>query len=134
MVEYITGINGIGKTRVLSDAAVATAQISKGSVVFVDCSNKLYLEMPSNIRLINTSDYGISSAVALFGFLAGLCASNYDLTDVFVDSTLKIISNKQTSINDFMEIVTKMSEKTGVNFHFSVDDSEEKEIAYQSVS
>lgn len=134
MVEYITGINGIGKTRVLSEAAVATAQNSKGSVVFVDCSNKLYLEMPSNIRLINTSDYGISSAVALYGFLAGLCASNYDLTDVFVDSTLKIISNKQTSINDFMEIVTKMSEKTGVNFHFSVDDSEEKEIAYQSVS
>ncbi len=133
MVEYITGINGIGKTRVLVQTAAATAQESKGNVVFIDCSNKLYLEMPSNIRLINISDYEINSAVAFFGFLTGLCASDYDLTDVFVDSTMKIISGKKTSINDFMDIVTKISEKTGVNFHFAVDDKQEKEMIYQNV-
>ena len=89
--------------------------------------------MPSNIRLINISDYDINSAVAFFGFLTGLCASDYDLTDVFVDSTMQIISGKKTSINDFMDIVTQISEKTGVNFHFAVDDKQEREMIYQDV-
>ena len=44
MVEYITGINGIGKTRVLVQAAAATAQESKGNVVFIDCSSSFILK------------------------------------------------------------------------------------------
>ncbi|MFR5875394.1 MAG: hypothetical protein ACLUFN_02780 [Eubacterium sp.] len=134
MVEYITGIKGIGKTRLLAQAAAATALNSKGNVIYIDCSDKLNLALPSSIRLINTKDYNIESAVEFYGFLVGLCASDYDLTDVFVDSTLEIISNNETDINDFMEIVTKASNATGVNFHFSVCDEYEKELVYQSVS
>lgn len=133
MVEYITGIKGIGKTRVLSETAAATAESSKGNVVYVDCTDKLYFELPSKIRLINAKDYDIDSAVALCGFLVGLCASDYDLTDVFVDSTLDIISNNKTNIDDFMDIVTKLSNKTGVHFHFAICDTVERELVYQSV-
>lgn len=131
MVEFITGIKGIGKTKILSEAAVITAQQSKGNVIYIDCSDKLSLELPSNIRLININDYGIKSAVAFYGFLTGLCAGNYDLTDVFVDSTLDIFSGKTTDINDFLDIVTRMSNRVGVNFHFSIYDSQEKEPVYQ---
>ncbi len=131
MVEFITGIKGIGKTKILSEAAVITAQQSKGNVIYIDCSDKLSLELPSNIRLININDYGIKSAVAFYGFLTGLCAGDYDLTDVFVDSTLDIFSGKTTDINDFLDIVTRMSNKVGVNFHFSIYDSQEKEPVYQ---
>ncbi len=131
MVEFITGIKGIGKTKILSEAAVITAQQSKGNVIYIDCSDKLSLELPSNIRLININDYGIKSAVAFYGFLTGLCAGDYDLTDVFVDSTLDIFSGKTTDINDFLDIVTRMSNKVGVNFHFSIYNSQEKEPVYQ---
>lgn len=131
MVEFITGIKGIGKTKILSEAAVITAQQSKGNVIYIDCSDKLSLELPSNIRLININDYGIKSAVAFYGFLTGLCAGDYDLTDVFVDSTLDIFSGKTTDINDFLDIVTRMSNRVGVNFHFSIYDSQEKEPVYQ---
>ncbi len=134
MVEYITGNNGIGKTRILAEAAAATALSSKGNVIFVDCSDKLNLTLPSSIRLINTSDYGINSSITLCGFLSGLCASDYDLTDVFIDSTNEIISNNKTNIYDFMEVVTKISNATGVNFHFSVCDVCERELLYQSVN
>lgn len=133
MVEYVTGVNGIGKTRIMAQAAIGAAEASKGNVIYVDCSSKLNYELPSSIRLINTSDYKIGSAVALYGFLIGLCTSDYDLTDVFVDSTMDIIANNKTNINDFMEIVTKVSDATGVDFHFSVSDSCEKEISYQSI-
>lgn len=134
MVDYITGINGIGKTRILAEAAAATALCSKGNVIYIDCSDKLNLELPSKIRLINAKDYDISGAIALYGFLTGLCASDYDLTDIFIDSTLGIISDNKTDIRDFMEIVTKLSEATGVNFHFSIRDVLEQQLVYQDVN
>lgn len=131
MVDYITGINGVGKTRIMCEAAAASAEISKGNVVFIDSSDKLSRLLPSNIRLINSSDYEISGATAFCGFLVGLCASDYDLTDVYVDSTLDIISNEKTNMDDFFEIVSKLSEKTGVDFHFAVCDKYSVELAYQ---
>lgn len=133
MVDYITGINGTGKTRILVQTASATAQISKGSVVFIDCEGRQKLHLPQNIRLINTSDYDINSAVSLIGFLLGLCASNFDITDIFIDSTHKIMK-KDTDLNDFMEIITKASENTGVNFHFSIGSDDEKQLIYQNVA
>jgi hypothetical protein len=134
MVEYITGVNGIGKTKLLVNTASVTAQNSNGNVVFIDCSDKLNFVIPSSIRLINPIDYDIKSAWAFYGFLVGLCASDFDLTDVFVDSLLDIFSDKDTNINDFMELVTQISNNTGVNFHFSVRDVYENELVYQTVS
>lgn len=127
MVEYITGINGTGKSKILSEAAICSAMSSKGNVIYVDSSDKLSLALPASIRLINASNYEIGSASALYGFLVGLCVSDYDLTDIFVDSTLELIANNDTEITDFMEIVSKLSDRTGVDFHFSVIDEYEKE-------
>lgn len=134
MVEYITGIKGIGKTRIMAEAAVATASTSAGNVVYVDCTYKLNIELPSSIRLINADDYEIDSVLALSGFLMGLCASDYDLTDVFVDSALDLFVDNKDEINEFLQIITRASKSTGVNFHFSISDVKEPELAYQSVS
>lgn len=133
MVEYITGIQGTGKTKVMTQTAVFTANQSKGNVIYVDNSDKLSLTLPSNIRLVNTCDYDINSSVMLYGFLVGLCAGDYDLTDVFVDSTMDIILKSNTDIDDFMEIVKKASDVTDVNFHFAICDEQEKALVYQSV-
>ena len=133
MVEYISGVNGTGKTRTLAQAAIITAQSSKGNVIFVDDTDKLKYALPSNIRLINTEDYMINSSVCLCGFLLGLCASDFDLTDVFVDSTTDIIEESKTNVDDFMEIIRRVSEATGVNFHFAVNDKHEDILMYQRV-
>ncbi len=132
MVEYITGINGTGKTRIMCEACINTANESKGNVIFVDNSDKLSTYLPSNIRLINVSDFAIEGATVFCGFLVGLCAGDYDLTDVFVDSTVDIINNNNTDLDDFFDILTKYSEKTGVNFHFAVCDKYSLELLYQS--
>lgn len=133
MVEYITGINGIGKTKIMSEAAVATAQASGGNVVYVDCTDKLSYELPRSIRLINAKDYEIDSVSALSGFLMGLCASDYDLTDVFVDSALDIFSADSRETDEFLEIIARASKATGVNFHFAISDVEAPQLVYQSV-
>lgn len=131
MVDYIMGINGIGKTKVLAEAAISTSQMSDGNVVFVDCTSKLDRILPSDIRLISIADYGINSAMAFYGFLNGLCASDYDLTDVFIDSITDIISDKDTDINDFFAFLSGISDSLGVNFHFSVYDKYVPELVYQ---
>ncbi len=131
MVDYITGINGCGKSKILAQAAVSTAEISDGNVVFFDYGDKLNMVLPPNIRLINISDYNIESTMSFYGFLIGLCASDYDLTDVFIDSTLKIISNQESNIDDFFKFLTDVSGSTGVNFHFSVCDKYAPALTYQ---
>ena len=69
--------------------------------------------------------------MSFYGFLIGLCASDYDLTDVFIDSTLKIISNQESNIDDFFKFLTDVSGSTGVNFHFSVCDKYAPALTYQ---
>lgn len=113
------------------ETAVATAEISKGNVVFVDSKNKLNRMLPPNIRLINAYDCGVHGAKAVYGFLAGLCAGNYDLTDVFVDSTAEIIGDS-TNLDDFFELMAKLSERTEVDFHFSVCDKYSDKLVYQT--
>lgn len=64
----------------------------------------------------------------------GLCASDYDLTDVFVDSALDLFVDNKDEINEFLQIIARASKSTGVNFHFSISDVKIPELAYQSVS
>ncbi|MGN0523013.1 MAG: hypothetical protein ACI4IG_01940 [Eubacterium sp.] len=129
MTEYITGGKGEGKTRMLFEASVGTADASNGHVIYVDSSDKLLKILPNNIRLINFSNYGLSSSTAFIGFLIGLCESDYDLTDVFVDSSINFVSSK-TDTDDFFKVVDIISNKTGVNFHFAVTDESRKQVSF----
>lgn len=134
MVNLIVGSSGTGKTKQLVERVMDTAKNSKGNVVCIDKGKKLSLLLPSNIRFIDVGDYNLNSSIAFYGFLIGLCAGDYDLTDVFIDSTRDIIPGN-TDINDFIEIVSKLSENTHVNFHFSIcsdDDYEDMHYEYAS--
>lgn len=122
MVECITGAKGTRKTGLLVDRAIEFSQDDSKRIVFVDCSDSLECVLPSNIRFINSVDYDITSAQILFGFLSGICASDFDITDIFVDSTLRIINNNTTNIDDFVSLMNEVSKKTGVKFHFAYCD------------
>lgn len=131
MVDFITGINGSGKTRIMAEAAAETSNISDGNVIFIDSGDKLLHMLPAKIRLINIDDYAIDSAMSFYGFLIGLCAGDYDLTDVFIDSTMNIMSKSKTNINDFFEILSRVSDSLGVDFHFAVCDDAVAELEYR---
>ena len=66
MLDYISGQKGTGKTRILTETAVYTAEQSKGNIVFVEYGSKLSKFLPFSVRHINLDDYGISSALWLF--------------------------------------------------------------------
>ena len=57
----------------------------------------------------------------LLGFLGGICAGNYDVTDIFVDSTLKILDTKDPEvIKRFIRRLVALSKQTSANFLLSV--------------
>ena len=90
MIKLFIGSKGSGKTKTLIELTNSAAEASNGSVVCIEKGEKLRHEITYKARLIDTIEYAINDAEALYGFIAGILASNSDITDIFVDSSLKI--------------------------------------------
>lgn len=90
MVTLILGRKGSGKTKKLMAMCNAAVEQTKGNVVFIEKDNTLTYDISHKARLVAAEDYAIKGYDALYGYIAGMCAGNYDITDVFVDSVLKI--------------------------------------------
>jgi hypothetical protein len=88
---------------------------SHGNVVCIEKGVKLRYDVKYRARLINTEEYFISDAKSLYGFLAGILASNHDVTDLFIDSALKICKNDLAEFDTFVDALDKLVEKVGVN-------------------
>ena len=93
MIKLFIGSKGSGKTKALIDLVNTATANSNGSVVCIEKGDKLTHDITYKARLIDTDEYSISTANGLYGFIAGVLASNNDITDIFVDSALKIIGN-----------------------------------------
>ena len=93
MIKLIVGTKGSGKTKTLIDMAKAAAETSKGNVVCVEKGDKLAREVPTSVRLINSDEYQVKGFANLYGFLAGILAGNYDITELFIDGILKIVDH-----------------------------------------
>jgi len=116
MVKIITGNRGSGKTKVLIDLVHAAYESSQGNVICVDQKRKLSRAINPRVRLVAAEDYSIAGYDAFYGFLSGLCAGNYDITDIFVDATLRIGGRDFEELAAFFEKVKKLD----VNITFTV--------------
>ena len=115
MLKLIIGVKGTGKTKALINLVNAASAESKGDVVCIEKGVKLRYDVKSAVRLIDTEEYFIADTDALYGFIAGILASNHDITDLFVDSALKICNNDVAAFDEFVELVAKLSDKLNIN-------------------
>lgn len=120
MINILTGKKGSGKTKHLISLAHEAVKTSKGHVVCVEKGDTLTYDVDHKARLINIEDYGIIGFDAFYGFISGLCACNYDITDILVDSTLKIGGKDMAKLSEFMQKIAPLSTQTGINFTFSI--------------
>ncbi len=111
MIKLFIGAKGSGKTKTLIELVNNATESSKGSVVCIERGDKLTHDVTYKARLVDTDDFAITDAVSLYGFIAGILASNNDITDVFVDSALKIAGDD----NESFEIMLKKLEKIAVD-------------------
>ena len=109
MIHVIAGKKGSGKTKKLIERANEAVSQSSGNVVVIEKGNKLTYDISHDARLIDIDEYGIQGADALGGFICGICAGNYDVTDIYVDSTLKIIGQDMNSLTSFVEKMDALS-------------------------
>ena len=109
MIKMYIGSKGSGKTKTLIDLVNAAADSSKGNVVCIEKGDKLKLDITYKARLIDTDFYAIADAEALYGFIAGILASNSDITDIFVDSALKICGNEIAAFEAILPKLDKVA-------------------------
>ena len=114
MLKLMIGVKGTGKTKTLIEKVNAAMKASKGDVVCIEKGTHLRFDISSKVRLIDTEEYLVQDAKALYGFIAGILASNYDVTDVFVDNTLKICKDV-AAFETMLDAVNALLENHDVN-------------------
>jgi hypothetical protein len=75
-------------------------------------------------RLINIEDYKIKGYDDMHGFIAGLMASNYDCTDIFVDGLLRIVGRDFTEVGRLLDRIAEITDSTCVTFTISAEPGE----------
>jgi len=124
MVKLIAGKKGSGKTKQLIEAIHTAEKESKGNVVAIQYGSSLNIDIYHKIRLINIEDYKISGYNDMYGFVAGLLASNYDTTDLFVDGTLRIVGRDLDEVGKMLDRIATISENVNVIFTISADEAD----------
>ena len=109
MIKLFIGGKGSGKTKTLIEMVNNAVNSSNGNVVCIEKGDKLIHDITYKARLIDTNAYSVSDAEALYGFIAGILASNSDITDIFVDSALKIVGNDTDAFAAMLDKLNKIT-------------------------
>ncbi len=126
MISIILGHKGSGKTKHLISCVNEAVENSKGNVVCVEKETKLTYDVNYRARLIATDDYEVKGYAAFYGFLAGVCAGNHDITDVLVDATLRIGGRDYNELASFLEQIYELSSVNEKDFVFTISADKEE--------
>lgn len=126
MITLIVGKKGTGKTKKLIQAASEAVERSDGNVVVIEKGAKLTYDLTHRVRLVDTEQYAINGFDMLLGFVSGICAGNYDVTDIFVDSTFKITGKDMDMLKPFVHSLNVLAKtaNTKITLLLSADETE----------
>ena len=122
MIHVIMGLKGSGKTKKLIDSineAVASAQ---GDVVCIEYGKKLTYDVNYRARLVDSKEYGINNLDMLKGFISGLHAGNFDITNVYIDNLYKTIGTDRALGESFILWCAQFAEANNLNITVTVSD------------
>ncbi len=120
MIKLIVGNKGSGKTKAMIQMANDAVKTSNGNVVCVEKGIQLTYNLNYQVRLVDVEQYGISDYDAFYGFLCGLMAGNYDITDIFCDATFKICGKNPERFADMVDKLYKLTSANGLTLVFTV--------------
>ena len=115
MLKLVVGVKGTGKTKTLINLVNSALEVTKGDVVCIEKGTQLRYDIKPAARLVNADEYMIKDAQSLYGFVAGILASNHDVTDLFIDGALKISNNDTAAFEAFVKAVDELTAKMDVN-------------------
>ena len=122
MVRVIMGVKGTGKTKQMIELINSAVDSEHGNVVCIERGAKLTYDIHSKIRLVEASQYDMSSYEFMKGFISGLYAGNYDITHIFIDSLTKIVPSEATdlAVEDFLDWLNDFGEDNNIKFTVTI--------------
>lgn len=134
MIKLITGKKGTGKTKILIDQINESVKSTNGSVVCVEKGSTVRYSISRKARWCDTEYYKVEGYDAFYGFVAGLLASNYDITDIYVDGIFKIGGRDYEAFGSMLEKIDALTgEDVSVVFTVSADADELSENVKQFI-
>ena len=122
MIHVIMGLKGSGKTKKLLDSIHNAVAEAHGDVVCIEYGKALTYDVTYKVRLVDSKEYGIKSAEMLKGFLSGLHAGNFDITNVYIDNLYKTIGADRAAGEEFVAWCAKFAEVNSMNITITVSD------------
>ncbi len=122
MIHVIMGLKGSGKTKRLLDSIRESAASANGDVVCIEYGKKLTYDIDYRIRLVDSEEYGIHNLEMLKGFLSGLHAGNFDITNVYIDNLYKTIGGDRADGEKFILWAAEFAESNNMNITVTVSD------------
>ncbi|MDE6833177.1 MAG: hypothetical protein K2J39_02855 [Ruminococcus sp.] len=134
MIKLITGKKGSGKTKILIDQINESVKATNGSVVCVEKGSTVRYSISRKVRWCDTEYYKVEGYEAFYGFIAGLLASNYDITHIYIDGILRIAGRDYTALGKMLENIDNLTgEDVSVVFTVSADVEELSENVKQFI-
>ena len=126
MIHVIMGLKGSGKTKKMIDAINGAVAEAHGDVVCIEYGRKLTYDLSYKVRLVDSKEYGICSGEMLKGFLSGLHAGNFDITNVFIDNLYKTIGTDLAAAEDFVAWCAKFAADNSMEITITISEDPEK--------
>ena len=109
MIKLIVGTKGTGKTKTMIDHINTVTKSTTGNVVVLEKSMQLTFDIDHAARLVDLDGYGISGYEMLYGFVAGVLAGNYDITELFIDGILKVVDHDMEQAGKVLAEIDKIT-------------------------
>lgn len=122
MIRVILGLKGSGKTKKLIASIQETLEHTKGDVVCIEYGKKLTYDVNYKVRLVDSQEYAISDAQMLKGFLSGLHAGNFDITNVFIDNLYKTIGTDPAAAEEFIRWCAAFAAANNMNITVTISE------------
>lgn len=109
MIKLIVGTKGSGKTKAMIDMINAAVKTTSGNIVVVEKGMKLTYDIDHAARLMDLDEYKIMGGEMLYGFVAGLMAGNYDITEIYIDGILKVLDHDVTKLGAVLDEIAAIT-------------------------
>ena len=122
MIHVIMGLKGSGKTKKMIASINEALASASGDVVCIEYGKKLTYDINYRVRLVDSKEYGINSLDMLKGFLSGLHAGNFDITNVYIDNLYKTIGTDRAAGEAFILWCAEFAQINNMNITITVSD------------
>lgn len=130
MIKLIVGTKGTGKTKAMIENINAVTKTTSGNVVVLEKSMQLTYDIDHAARLVNLDEYHVAGYEMMYGFVAGVLAGNYDITELYIDGLLRVVEHDLNGLGKFLDDVAAIA---GENVNVTITLSTEPDTLPEDV-